>query len=172
MACSVACPVPCSLSCSECWWPAGSAIRPAIAPGAVRFRSMGVFCHRSARRGAPGQEQPLLARRLRVDSRRRVCRWHPRVRCRPAARARLRGRRLAYAGARRIRRVLHASAPERHPDASQYNPAFYGLSSWQLYHGEGYSAQIDYRFDEWTHVKIVISAAEARSTSTPMSLCW
>ncbi len=45
------------------------------------------------------------------------------------------------------------------PDASQYNPAFYGLSSWQLYHGEGYSAQIDYRFDEWTHVKIVISGS-------------
>ena len=35
------------------------------------------------------------------------------------------------------------------PDANQYTPIFNGLSAWQLYHGEGYGAPVDYAFDTW-----------------------
>jgi len=47
------------------------------------------------------------------------------------------------------------------PDACQYTPAFFGLTSWQLYHGPGYSVAIDYRNDAWNHVKVVISGKQA-----------
>ena len=43
------------------------------------------------------------------------------------------------------------------PDANQYTPVFNGLACWQLYHGDGYSGQIKYRFGEWHHVKLIIS---------------
>ena len=43
------------------------------------------------------------------------------------------------------------------PDANQYTPVFHGVSGWQLYYGEGHSARITYPFNEWIHVKIVIS---------------
>ena len=46
------------------------------------------------------------------------------------------------------------------PDATQYTPVFNGISGWQLYHGEGYAAPVEYRFDEWIHVKIVISGSQ------------
>ena len=42
------------------------------------------------------------------------------------------------------------------PDANQYTPVFNGLSAWQLYHGEGYGASFQYKFEEWMHVKLVI----------------
>lgn len=42
-------------------------------------------------------------------------------------------------------------------DANQYTPIFNGQSSWQLYHGEGYNAPVDYVFNEWMHVKLVVS---------------
>ena len=47
------------------------------------------------------------------------------------------------------------------PDANQYNPVFNGLSSWQLYHGAGYGVPVEYKYDEWMHVKIVYSAQRA-----------
>lgn len=40
------------------------------------------------------------------------------------------------------------------PDANQYTPVFNGVSAWQLYHGEGYGAPVDYKVDEWMHIKI------------------
>ena len=43
------------------------------------------------------------------------------------------------------------------PDACQYTPVFNGLAGWQLYHGEGYGKAIAYPFDEWMHIKILIS---------------
>jgi len=43
------------------------------------------------------------------------------------------------------------------PDANQYNPVFNGVASWQLYHGPGFGAPVDYRYDEWLHIKIVFS---------------
>ena len=47
------------------------------------------------------------------------------------------------------------------PDANQYTPVFNGVSGWQLYHGEGYSAPADYRYDGWMHVKIAFSGTRA-----------
>jgi hypothetical protein len=42
------------------------------------------------------------------------------------------------------------------PDATQYMPLFKGREAWQLYHGEGYSAAVNYVYDEWQHVKLVV----------------
>lgn len=47
------------------------------------------------------------------------------------------------------------------PDANQYTPAFHGLTSWQLYHGSGYSAPVPYRNNEWNHIKVVVSGLQA-----------
>ncbi len=47
------------------------------------------------------------------------------------------------------------------PDANQYCPVDNTLASWQLYHGEAYSAVINYPFHEWFHVKMVISGSRA-----------
>lgn len=47
------------------------------------------------------------------------------------------------------------------PDANQYTPVFNGLTAWQLYHGEGYGAAVDYTFDDWFPVKIVVSGDQA-----------
>jgi hypothetical protein len=47
------------------------------------------------------------------------------------------------------------------PDANQYTPVFNGLAGWQLYYGEGYGAPVKYVFNEWMHVKIVISGKNA-----------
>ncbi len=65
------------------------------------------------------------------------------------------------------------------PDAYQYTPVFNGNSSWQLYHDAhdavndgfihwkqrgkimGYNTVIDFPFDRWLHVKLLIKGAEA-----------
>jgi hypothetical protein len=49
------------------------------------------------------------------------------------------------------------------PDANQYTPVFNGVSGWQLYHGEGYSAPADYRYDGWMHVKVAFSGTRAEA---------
>ena len=41
------------------------------------------------------------------------------------------------------------------PDANQYNPVLNNNSSWQLYHGEGYSAPTVYS-EDWMRVRIVL----------------
>lgn len=43
------------------------------------------------------------------------------------------------------------------PDANQYTPVFNGLAGWQLYYGEGHAAAVEYDYDAWNHVKLVIS---------------
>jgi membrane dipeptidase len=43
------------------------------------------------------------------------------------------------------------------PDANQYTPVFNGVSGWQLYHGEGYGAPVEYKLNAWIHVRIVVS---------------
>lgn len=48
------------------------------------------------------------------------------------------------------------------PDANQYTPVFGGVSGWQLYHGDGYSTPRHYRFNEWTHVRIVFWGDQAQ----------
>ncbi len=47
------------------------------------------------------------------------------------------------------------------PDANQYTPVFKGLTAWQLYHGEGYGAPVDYDFDTWIPIKIVVAGRQA-----------
>ncbi len=47
------------------------------------------------------------------------------------------------------------------PDANQYTPVFNGLTAWQLYHGEGYGAAVDYDFDTWIPIKIVVAGRQA-----------
>ena len=47
------------------------------------------------------------------------------------------------------------------PDACQYTPVDHGLSAWQLFHGPGYGAPVDYRFHQWTRVRIVVAGTRA-----------
>lgn len=47
------------------------------------------------------------------------------------------------------------------PDATQYTPAFNGNAGWQLYHGDGYSKAIAFKFEQWHHVKIDIHGLQA-----------
>ena len=57
------------------------------------------------------------------------------------------------------------------PDANQYTPILNGVTSWQLYHGEGYGAPVEYVYDEWMPVRIVVSGERAevyiRDLETP-----
>lgn len=46
-------------------------------------------------------------------------------------------------------------------DANQYSPLFKGRTAWQLYYGPWFSAPVKYRFDEWMHVKVVVSGDKA-----------
>jgi glyoxylase-like metal-dependent hydrolase (beta-lactamase superfamily II) len=48
------------------------------------------------------------------------------------------------------------------PDANQYTPVFNGVSAWQLYHGAGYGAPVEYRYNEWMHVKIIFAGSKAK----------
>ena len=47
------------------------------------------------------------------------------------------------------------------PDANQYTPVFNGVSGWQLYYGERYSAVANYPYDEWIAVKLLVSDSQA-----------
>lgn len=47
------------------------------------------------------------------------------------------------------------------PDAVQYTPDFNGLSAWQLYHGPRYANPVDFTFDQWMPIKIVVSNGKA-----------
>ena len=47
------------------------------------------------------------------------------------------------------------------PDANQYTPVFNGLAGWQLYHGEKYATAINYTFNQWHHLKIVVKGTKA-----------
>jgi len=47
------------------------------------------------------------------------------------------------------------------PDANQYTPVINGASAWQLYHGAGYSEPLEYRYNEWIHVKVIYAGLRA-----------
>jgi len=49
------------------------------------------------------------------------------------------------------------------PDANQYTPVFNGVTGWQLYHGPGFGVPLSYRFEEWMHVKLVVSGNHAEA---------
>jgi hypothetical protein len=57
------------------------------------------------------------------------------------------------------------------PDANQYQPVFNGVDAWQLYYGDGYGAPVKYDFDQWVHIKLVVSGKNAevfiRDMNTP-----
>lgn len=57
------------------------------------------------------------------------------------------------------------------PDATQYTPVFNGITGWQLY-GKGYNAPVKYDFNQWMHVKIVVSGKNAelyvKDMNTPL----
>lgn len=61
------------------------------------------------------------------------------------------------------------------PDANQAAPATNGITPWQLYFGEKYSFSYTYKFDDWTHVKIVVNNDKAQvyldHSETP-NLSW
>lgn len=61
------------------------------------------------------------------------------------------------------------------PDANQAAPATKGITPWQLYFGEKYSFPYKYKFDDWTHVKLVVNNNKAQvfldGTETP-NLSW
>ena len=48
------------------------------------------------------------------------------------------------------------------PDANQYTPVINGVSAWQLYHGPGYSTPVEYRFNDWIHIKVIYAGSQAR----------
>jgi len=50
----------------------------------------------------------------------------------------------------------------RFPDALQYTPVTKGLSSWQLYNGEGFTAVAEIPLNQWVHVKLEVSGTQAR----------
>jgi len=49
-----------------------------------------------------------------------------------------------------------------YPDAVQYTPVFNGISCWQLYSGDGYTAAAEIGTDEWIHMKIEVTGDRAR----------
>ncbi len=66
-----------------------------------------------------------------------------------------------------------------HPDAYQYTPVYKGMSGWQIYHdlytgdnngligwkpvgeGMGYNGILNFAFDRWMHVKLVVKGTQA-----------
>ena len=46
-------------------------------------------------------------------------------------------------------------------DAIQYTPAFNGVSSWQLYHGEGYWAPVEFPIGEWFRIRVAFAGRRA-----------
>ena len=49
-----------------------------------------------------------------------------------------------------------------YPDALQYTPVFNGISCWQLYNGEGYTAGADLPENVWIHVRLEVKGDQAR----------
>jgi hypothetical protein len=47
------------------------------------------------------------------------------------------------------------------PDAVQYAPVYQGQSAWQLYHGPGGTAAIEFEPGAWTHVRVVLAGRRA-----------
>ncbi len=47
------------------------------------------------------------------------------------------------------------------PDANQYTPVFNGTAGWQLYHGKQWGSPVTYTFDQWHHLRIVVSGSTA-----------
>lgn len=48
------------------------------------------------------------------------------------------------------------------PDANQAVPTIQNLTAWQLYFGPRYSFAHEYKYDDWTHVKILVNGDQAQ----------
>lgn len=49
-----------------------------------------------------------------------------------------------------------------YPDAIQYTPILNGISSWQLYNGDGFTNSGEFPENEWMHLKLEIAGKQAR----------
>ena len=49
-----------------------------------------------------------------------------------------------------------------YPDALQYTPINNGITSWQLYNGDGFTAEVDFPPNQWVHIKMEILEKQAR----------
>jgi len=49
-----------------------------------------------------------------------------------------------------------------YPDALQYSPATNGITEWQLWNGEGYTASAEIPENEWIHIKIEVKDSQAK----------
>jgi hypothetical protein len=47
------------------------------------------------------------------------------------------------------------------PDAVQYAPVYQGQSAWQLYHGPGATAAVEFEPGAWTHLRLVLKGTRA-----------
>ena len=47
------------------------------------------------------------------------------------------------------------------PDAVQYSPMFNGIGGFQLYHGEGYWAELEFPVGEWFTIRVVFNGPRA-----------
>jgi hypothetical protein len=47
------------------------------------------------------------------------------------------------------------------PDALQYAPVWQGQSAWQLHHGPGATAAVDFEAGAWTHVRVILAGTRA-----------
>jgi hypothetical protein len=48
------------------------------------------------------------------------------------------------------------------PDANQAASVINGMVGWQLYFGERYSFPYEYKFDDWTHIRLVVNGEKAQ----------
>lgn len=48
------------------------------------------------------------------------------------------------------------------PDALQYTPVLNGLSAWQLYSNEGFTAAAELNHNRWVHVMVIVEGNQAR----------
>lgn len=61
------------------------------------------------------------------------------------------------------------------PDANQAAPLINGISPWQLNFGPKYSFVYNYKYDDWTHVKVVVNNDKAQvflDHATKPNLSW
>jgi hypothetical protein len=47
------------------------------------------------------------------------------------------------------------------PDANQYTPIFNGSPAWQIYYGPQYATPVEYRYDDWMQVRVIVRGDEA-----------
>jgi len=49
-----------------------------------------------------------------------------------------------------------------YPDALQYTPINNSITSWQLYSGDGFTAEVDFPPNQWVHIKMEVLGKQAR----------